>query len=191
MVQSILGGVVDFLGKLGVYDVLLPFLLVFTLMFAFLEKSKVLGIEVITDKAGKEHKYTRKNLNAIVAFTVGFFVIASSQLVRIISEVMANTIILVVAGLSFMLVIGVYHTGDDELNVGDKWKKYLWPISGLAIVLIFFNALGWLDSLYQFIIKAGSTTWFATIVFLLIFIGLIFWITSSKNPDVGEKPKEK
>lgn len=191
MVQTVLGGVVDFLGKLGVYDVLLPFLLVFTLMFAFLEKSKVLGIEVIVDKAGKEHQYTRKNLNAIVAFTVGFFVIASSQLVRIISEVMANTIILVVAGLSFMLVIGVYHTGDKELDVGKKWKNYLWPISAVAILLIFFNALGWIDSIYQFIIRTGSTTWFATVIFLLVFIGLMFWITSSKNPDAGVKSEEK
>jgi len=186
MVQTVLGGVVDFLGELGVYDILLPFLLVFTLMFAFLEKTKVLGIEVIVDKAGKEHTYTRKNLNAIIAFTTGFFVIASSQLVRIISEVMANVIILVVTSLCFMLAIGVYHTGKDEMDIGDKWKNILWPISAITIALILFNALGWIDSIYKFIIGAANTTWFATIIFLLIFVGLMFWITGSKT-KVEEK----
>jgi len=191
MAQTVLGGVVDFLGQLGVYDVLLPFLLVFTLMFAFLEKTKVLGIEVIMDKAGKEHKYTRKNLNAIVAFTTGFFVIASSQLVRIISEVMANVIILVVTSLCFMLTVGVYHTGKGEMDIGLKWKKWLFPISAIIVVLILFNSLGWIDTIYQFILSSAQTTWFATIIFLIIFIGLMFWITSSKNPDKGEDSKDK
>ena len=66
MAQTVLGGTIDFLGRLGVYDVLLPFLLVFTLVFAFLEKTKVLGVEIVKDKAGNEHTYTRKNLNAII-----------------------------------------------------------------------------------------------------------------------------
>ena len=191
MVATVLGGVVDFLGELGVYDILLPFLLVFTLMFAFLEKTKVLGMETIVDTKGKEHTYTRKNLNAIVAFTTGFFVIASSQLVRIISEVMANVIILVVTSLAFMLTIGVYHTGEKELDVGDSWKKVLWPISAIAILAILFNALGWLTKIYSFVSSAIYTTWFATIIFLVIFIALMFWITSSNNPESSTNSKDK
>jgi len=190
MVSTVLGGVIGFLGELGVYDILLPFLLVFTLMFAFLEKTKVLGLEVIVDKAGKEHTYTRKNLNAIVAFTTGFFVIASSQLVRIISEVLANVIILVVVGVSFMLAIGVYHTGTDEMKLSNKWKNVLYPISFIAILLILFNALGWIDAIYNFILQTASTTWFATIIFILVFIGLIFWITGS-NAKVPVQQENK
>ncbi len=191
MVATVLGGVIGFLGELGVYDILLPFLLVFTLMFAFLEKTKVLGIEVIKDKAGNEHTYTRKNLNAIVAFTTGFFVIASSQLVRIISEVMANVIILVVAGVSFMLAIGVFHSGEKEMKISDTWKNILYPISFIAILLILFNALGWIDAVYSFIVSTASTTWFATVIFVLIFIGLIFLITGSNKPSKTTSSKEE
>ena len=36
---------IDFLDKLGVYEVLLPFLLIFTIVFAILEKTKVFGTE--------------------------------------------------------------------------------------------------------------------------------------------------
>ena len=38
-------GAIAFMDKLGVYDVVLPFLLVFTLIYAFLEKTKVFGVE--------------------------------------------------------------------------------------------------------------------------------------------------
>lgn len=190
MAQTVLGGILDFLGRLGVYDVLLPFLLVFTLVFAFLEKSKVLGIEVIQDKAGKEHTYTRKNLNAIVAFTMAFFVIASSQLVRIISEVMANVVILVVTSLCFMLAVGIFHSGKDEMAVPEKWKTPLWIISAIVIVLILFNSLGWIQAIYDFVTRTANSTWFATVVFLLIFIGLMMWITSGKSAVETSKDKK-
>lgn len=179
MAQTVLGGTIDFLGRLGVYDVLLPFLLVFTLVFAFLEKTKVLGIEIVKDKKGNEHTYTRKNLNAIVAFCMGFFVIASSQLVRIISEVMANTIIIVVTAVCFMLAIGVYHTGTKEMQVGDKWRPWLWGISGVAILFIVLNALGWLNAIYAFVTRTYQSSWFATLALILVFIGLMAFITST------------
>ena len=72
--------VIVFLEKLGVYDVVLPFLLVFTIVFAILEKTRVLG----TDDVDGKH-LPKKNLNAVVAFVMAFLVIASTSLVRIIS----------------------------------------------------------------------------------------------------------
>ena len=184
MAQSVLGGTIDFLGRLGVYDVLLPFLLVFTLVFAFLEKTKVLGVEIVKDKAGNEHSFTRKNLNAVVAFCIGFFVIALSQLVRVISEVMANVIILIVTSVCFMLAIGVYHTGQKEMEVGDKWRPWLWGLSAAAILLILFNALGWLEAIWVAITVGSQSSWFATAVMVAVFIGLMFWITRSPKHKV-------
>jgi len=70
---SVLGNVIQFFEKIGIYDVVLPFLLTFTIIFAILEKTKVLGT------FGKE-KDSKKNLNAMVAFVMGFLVIASEKI---------------------------------------------------------------------------------------------------------------
>ena len=40
MAVSSFRSAIDFFGQVGVYDVILPFLLVFTIMFAILEKTK-------------------------------------------------------------------------------------------------------------------------------------------------------
>ena len=48
--ESVLGGVIDVFERIGVYDVVLPFILVFTIVFAILEKTRVLGVEVYGDK---------------------------------------------------------------------------------------------------------------------------------------------
>ncbi len=189
MAQTILGGTVEFLAQLGVYDIVLPFLLVFTLMFAFLEKTKVLGIEVIKDSEGNEHRYTRKNLNAIIAFTTGFFVIASSQLVRIISEVIANVIIIIVTGVCFMLAVGVFHTGEGELDIGKEWKLVFWIISFISIMLIVFNALGWLNGIYQFLVRNWQADYVLTLIMVAVFVGIIFWVTGSSTG--APKPSKK
>lgn len=191
MVTTVLGGTIVFLAKIGVYDVVLPFLLVFALMFAFLEKTKVLGVEIVKDNSGNEHTYTRKNMNAVVAFTAAFFVIASSQLVRIISEVIANTMILVVAGVSFMLAIGVTHTGSGEFDLGafgknSAWKKGFWIANLLGILLIFFNALGWLHTIYDFVLQNWNNSAVITVVMIVLFAGMIIWLTNSPKPKSEE-----
>lgn len=185
MAATVLGGTLDFLTTLGVYDIILPFLLVFTLMFAFLEKTKVLGVELIVVD-GKETAYTRKNLNAIVAFTTAFFVIASSQLVRILSEVIANVMIIIVTGTCFMLAVGITHTGEKEFSLdsmGKGWKMGFWIFSLLGIILILFNALGWLTIIYSFLVNNWSSSAVATILMILVFVGFMAWVTSSKKPE--------
>src|SRR3989344_7866102 len=91
-------GVITFLDELGVYDVVLPFLLVFTIVFAILEKTRVLGTEKVGDK-----ELTKKNLDAIVAFVIAFLVIASTSLVRIINEVVANVVLVLILVISFLM----------------------------------------------------------------------------------------
>ena len=73
--------VIDFFNQIGLFDVVLPFLLVFTIVFAIFEKTKVLGTEKI-----EGHEYSKKNLNAIASFVIAFLVIAAKELVAIINE---------------------------------------------------------------------------------------------------------
>ena len=56
--ESVFRTAIGFLDKLGVYDIILPFLLVFTLVFAILEKTKILGLE----KTAQEEDKTRMEI---------------------------------------------------------------------------------------------------------------------------------
>ena len=97
-------GVIEFFLDLGIYDVILPFLLVFTIVFAILEKTKVLGTEKVE---GEE--YPKKNLNAMTAFVVAFLVVLSARLVSLINEAMANVVILMLVAVCFLILIGVFY----------------------------------------------------------------------------------
>ena len=170
--ESAFRGIIGFLDKIGVYDIVLPFLLVFTIMFAILEKTKVLGIEKVE---GKE--LTKKNLNSMVAFVVAFLVIASTQLVATINKVMADIVLLVILGVSFLLLVGVFFGSEEiKLDKFPKWKAFLMILMFIGIVIIFLNALDWLK--FDFAVFANwQAEWAATIIFLLVIFGFMYFIT--------------
>ena len=174
--QSSFRAIIEFMGEVGIYDVVLPFVLVFTIVFAILEKTKILGVEKIE---GKE--YTKKNINAIVAFVVGFLVIASTQLVGIINQVMANIVLLLILAVSFLLLVGVFFT-DKEFSLKDypMWIKFFMGLMFIGIVIIFLNALDWLKFILA-LFKYSNTEWAGSIIFILILLGFMYYVVRDEK----------
>lgn len=171
-----------FLEKIGVYDVILPFLLVFTLVFAILEKTKILGTEKLE---GKE--FTKKNLNAIAAFAISFLVIASTKLVAVINQTMSQVVLLLILAICFLLLVGVFF-GSKEFTLENYpgWTKFFMVLMFIGIVLIFLNALDWLKYIL-YLIESAGTGWGATILLLIIVIILILLITRETTPKKETK----
>ncbi len=155
-------GALEFFNKLGIFDVVLPFLLVFTIVFAILEKTRVFG----TEKVGAE-EHTKKNLNAMTSFVIAFFVIASSRLVEIITEVSANMVVLLIASVLFLLLVGSFHKQEAEgffLKEGLIKNSFI-GVMAVGLIAIFLHA-----------IKApDNRTWLELVVDWLA----LFWGTSS------------
>lgn len=181
--ESAFRGMIGFLGKIGVYDIILPFLLVFTIVFAILEKTKIFGVEKVGDK-----QITKKNINAMVAFVIAFLVIASTRLVAVINEVMANIVLLLILGVSFLLLVGTFF-GDKEFTLKEfpGWITFFMVIMFIGVVAIFLNALGWLNYVF-FLFENWNAEWAASIIFMVIVIGFIIFITRGENP---KKDSEK
>ena len=78
---------IEFLQELGFLNVLLPFIFVFVVVYGILEKTKVFGLE-----KGK----TRKNVNAMFAFVVGFiFISFTSQVESMITFLQILSMVLI------------------------------------------------------------------------------------------------
>ena len=189
---SVFRGVLEFLGRLGVYDVILPFLLVFSISFAILEKTKIFGTIKID---GVE--YTRKNYNSIVAFCLGFFVIASTRLVAIINVGLANVAVIMVAFVSFMIAIGVFFGEGENIFEDSLIKKMRVPIVILtffSVILIMLNVIktdagvSWFDIIYRFIVANWNSNVVGSILLLGLLIGFVGWVSKSPKPAAsGDK----
>ena len=185
--QSGFRNVIDFLVTVGVYDVILPFLLVFTIIFAILEKTKILGVD--KDKDGRE--YTKKNLNAVFAFISGFLVVASVKLVGAINEIIANVVLLVLLGICFLMLVGVFYEDKQfSLKEHKKWLAFFIIIMFTGIVVIFLDALDWLKYIFALFTNFDIEI-VGSILFFLIIIGFILFITWDTGPKKTSGDKDK
>ncbi len=85
---------VQYLDKNGVYEVALPFILVFTLTFAVLERSHILGNE-------------KRNLNMIISLVLAFFFIRNEYLVALINRFLPNVSLFMIVMLMTLLLFGI------------------------------------------------------------------------------------
>ena len=175
--------VIDFFNKIGLFDVVLPFLLVFTVVFAILEKTKVLGTE---EHDG--HKYTKKNLNAIASFVMAFLVIAAKELVAIINATVAKAVIVLFFSVLFLLLVGSFHKEGEPIYLQGGWKIAFEIIVFLAITGIFLDSMKtadgktWLQRLSDFT-GSGNDTLAGSI--LLMAIVVLFIVYAVKEPAKG------
>ncbi|MCX6711248.1 MAG: hypothetical protein NTZ02_04140 [Candidatus Woesearchaeota archaeon] len=173
--------------QLGVYDVILPLLLVFTIVFAILEKTMVLGYEKIGDK-----KYTRKNLNSMVAFVTALLVVGSTKLVAMINETVSNTVLLLIMSVLFLILVGSFQKQTEEgVFLEGAWKNLFMIIMFVGIVMIFLNAfklpsgesvlMAMFNGITSGISGSGGLNGdvAGTIAMFAIMIGAIFFVTAS------------
>ncbi len=194
--EAVFKGVISFFEEIGIYDVVLPFILVFAIVFAILEKTKVLGTEEGAD--GK--RYTRKNINAIVAFVVSFIVVASSRLVSTINEAMGNIVILLLVSVSFLLLVGSFFKEEDiPTYLEGGWRILFMVVMFIGIVLIFLHAVktedgeSWLEWFWE----EHMTDWEAStavgsiILLILVILAMVFAVKGGGGPTKASKKEEK
>lgn len=174
-------GFQDFIGSLervGFVDVLLPFLLVFTLIFAILEKTKILG-------EGK------RNMNVGIALIFALIVViphitgnfpAGYDPVQIINAALPSVSLVIIAIVSLMILVGVF--AHDRLLWGMTAPGWIGLVSIVIIAFIFGSAAGWwqvgfldwLDSIF------GSDV-IAVIIMILVFGVIIAFVTGGGEAE--------
>lgn len=136
-------------------DILLPFLLVFAIVFAVLQKTKIFG-------EGK------KQTDAIIALVVGLLVVAVGYATNIIVSLIPVLAVGLVVLLVFLLLWG-FAFKEGEFNVPEKVRWIIGIVAAIAVivaVLYFTGGLGYLKNL----IGGEVSGWLTNILFAVIVI---------------------
>ena len=164
------------LDRYGLTDVLLPFLLIFVIIFAILQKTRILG-------EGK------KNLNVVVALVVGLLVViphvtgrfpANADPVIIINDALPQVSLVLVAIIFLLIMIGVF--GQEHVFLGVAMPGWIAFFSFIVIVIIFGGAAGWWSGQFGTTLEQFfGTEGIAVVIMLLVFGIIIAWITSESK----------
>ncbi|MDP3765978.1 MAG: hypothetical protein Q8R04_05685 [Nanoarchaeota archaeon] len=164
------------LERWGLTDVLLPFLLIFVIVFAVLQKTKILG-------------ESKKNLNVVIAVIVGLLVViphvtgrfpANADPVLIINDALPQLSIVLVAVIFLLILIGVF--GQDYVMLGVTMPGWITLISFMIILLIFGGSAGWWTGDFgQTLENFFGTEGIAVFIMLITFGIIIAWITGDSK----------
>ncbi|MEK6920466.1 MAG: hypothetical protein AABX82_01180 [Nanoarchaeota archaeon] len=157
----------------GLIDALLPFLLIFTIIFAMFQKTNILG-------AGK------KNFNVMVAFVIASMVViphitgsypGKYDLVEILNTALPDVSIVVVAVVMGLLLIGLL--GGESTWMGGSLSGMVAILAFLSIIYIFGGAAGWWDNIA---LRWWDQDVIALVVVILVFAIVIWYVTKDDAP---------
>ncbi len=136
---------------------ILPFVLVFTLIFAILQKTKILG-------EGK------KQIDAIVAAVIGLILIAYPDARNIVVLLMPFLAVSITILFVFLLFYAFTNNKDDEI-LSKGWKIVLSIIFALALLTAFLIITGW----WGFVVDlfAHRNTILVNVIMIVIIVGAI------------------
>lgn len=142
-------------------QIILPFALVFTLIFAILEKSKILG-------------EGRHQINSIISLVTAFILIGMPLARGVIIKVIPILVVLVVLILVFMIILGFVGGTTKEGNLSKGLGIAIGIIAGIVLIAAVLWSTGWLAKLIEMGNKPElSMVWQSTIFIIIIAVVMI------------------
>lgn len=164
----------------GISDVLLPFILIFTIVFAVMQKTKLLGDG-------------RKNYNVVIALVMALGVVIPHILgsypnpdydvVNIMNKALPQVSIILVAVLMVLIIIGLF--GANIQLAGTTMGGWFTLIALILIGIIFGNAAGWFDAGWLDRLIPDSDT--RNLIVIILVFGIIIFFITKDTPDSNKK----
>lgn len=170
------------LQQIGVFDIILPFILVFTIVYAVLQKIKLFGEE-------------SKKFNVVIALVMGAAVIVphvlqiyppEKDIVNIINGAMPQISVILVAAVMFLLILGVL--GKKVALGGASLSGFIAFIAAIIVIYIFGEQAGWWVYPYWLGSILNPDTQ-ALVVVILVFAIIIWFITKEPPKEGGDKKR--
>jgi len=148
-------------------EIVLPFVLIFTVLFAILQKTQILG-------KGK------KQIDAIVSLSIGLIVVSYANAVNIISDLMPFMAISIVIILVFLILYGmVFKEGQFDLN--NKVKNIIGGLATLALGVAVLYITGTWEYIQNNWLGGETQSSIVTNVIFLVIVAVAIGIVMSSG----------
>lgn len=155
-------------------EAILPFLLVFTVVYAVLQKTGVLGKE-------------KKHIDAMVAFVIGLITIAFGYATSMISNLIPFLSVSLIIILIFLVLWGFAFHGE-EFKIPKKVTYAFGVIIGLALVVAVLVAADKWNTVVNFVMRGGAMSeTVSSIVLVIVVVVAIAAVIGFGGKDEAKK----
>jgi hypothetical protein len=159
---------------LGLFDVLLPFILIFTIVFAILQKAEIFGPKT-------------KNYNIMIALVMGLAVVfphvlgyypPDKDVVIIINHALPNVGIVLVAIVMALLILGIF---GKTIQLGDTSASGWVAMFAFGMIVFIFGAAAEWWILPDILSMLDNPDTMALVITILVFAIIIWFITKEDD----------
>lgn len=154
-------------------QIILPFALVFTLIFAILEKSKIFG-------EGKHQ------INSIISLVTAFILIGVPLARGVILKVVPIIAVLAVLILVFMIIIGFVGGTTKEGNLNKGLGIAIAILTGIILIGAVLWSTGWLAKFLEIGKQPDSNIIWQTGIFIVVIVAILVVVLKSKDESKEE-----
>ncbi len=167
---------IEILESWGLTDVMLPFLLIFVVIFALMAKTRIFGED-------------KKKYNLVVALVIALLVVIphvlnyyppEADVVEIMNRALPQVSVIAVAVIMLLILIGLF--GGEAKWMGSSLSGWIAIVSFIIILIVFGGAAGWWGDWSWFYNFFGVET-VAVIVMILVFAIIVWWITRGEGKE--------
>jgi hypothetical protein len=137
-------------------NIILPFLLIFTVIFAILEKTKFLG--------------EKKDIHAIVSLVFGMIAVGVPWAIGVILSIIPVVVVIIIILISWLMTYG-FLAPEEKGPVSKNWRIAFQIILGI----VFIGVIAWSTGLYKYVI---DKPWASTAGQTLLIIGVVIAVIS-------------
>ncbi|MFW6230854.1 MAG: hypothetical protein ACOC32_02410 [Nanoarchaeota archaeon] len=175
------------LANLGVWDIVLPFMLVFTIVYATLTS-------VLKNMFGKKDENTdNRKFAVIIAMVIAFGVVIphaidayppGMNVVEIINSALPQVAMIAVAVIGVMILLGLFGINTSMFNAGGISTFIVVAAIGI-IIYIFGSAAGWGWQIPRQLNFLNDPDTQALLIAILVFGLIVRWIVGPSKPKKG------
>ncbi|MFC1685785.1 hypothetical protein ACFLZZ_02050 [Nanoarchaeota archaeon] len=160
------------LGSPFLTNIVLPFVLVFTILFAILEKTELLG--------------KKRDVNAIVSLVMGLLAVGVPAAIGVIQDLIPVIAVLMIILFAWFLIFGFVGSRFWKDSKDDFWSPGLQKTFLILLGVVILGVITWATGLFDYVILDEALT--AKVIQITLLVGAIVAVIAVV---IGADPKGK
>ncbi|MEM4461099.1 MAG: hypothetical protein QW038_00540 [Nanopusillaceae archaeon] len=188
--MSVYEAIISLLEKFGFFDIILPFILIYSIIYGILAKTQILGNPF--DQDPTKAKFVR-SLISLIALSIAFLTVGAINIVAKLKIFVPYVVLYLVSIFLLIVSVAAFYLPSDRIDE-NEYRKYRKVILAISIIIFSILTLSSLGVIAVGSLQLGVTELFQSEIFILIIILLViflivYWLTKGEMEEKESKQK--
>jgi len=172
-------GIIVILEKFGFFNIFLPWMLTYALIYGLLLKSKIFGDPFDQNKPAEAK--TIRTISSIIAFSIATILIGSTAVVLRIREVIPLAVLFIIIMFTLIMVLASIYLPKEKIEIGDKYIKLIALLAIIIFSLLIINIFGLLSGVSNVNLLNQYGDIIAALGYLFVFVFIVWLLVRSPS----------